>query len=284
MEENYLGYYYCSLETFLNIIKNQTIYLSDPLKMNDSEEIKWAIKKMDSNLFGQIIQRSYLSDIDKSDLIKILEEKGQNNVFISCFSKKEDLLSQWRAYGDNGNGVALGFDLNKLAKPGQNIRIKKVIYSNQIKKEYLRESQFEIAADTLSIAKQANDGADYDDKELLLDELLDVCLEYKNPCFVEEDEVRLIYKEIERVDQVIEAHSAWSNREYHYKPLKLEHSFRIIRKNDITEYVIMPIENAVEKIIIGPRSMLKIEDAKKIIKQYIPNNTISIKKSDASYR
>ena len=36
-----LGYYYCSLSTFLNIIKNKQVYLSDPLKMNDSLEIKW---------------------------------------------------------------------------------------------------------------------------------------------------------------------------------------------------------------------------------------------------
>ena len=41
------GYYYCSLSTFLNIIKYKQIYLSDPLKMNDTLEIKmvsWEIK------------------------------------------------------------------------------------------------------------------------------------------------------------------------------------------------------------------------------------------------
>lgn len=39
-----IGYYYCSLSTFLNIIKNKSIYLSDPLKMNDNLEIKWYIR------------------------------------------------------------------------------------------------------------------------------------------------------------------------------------------------------------------------------------------------
>ena len=43
-----LGYYYCSLNTFLNIIKNKQIYLSDPLKMNDSLEIKWYLEKLNS--------------------------------------------------------------------------------------------------------------------------------------------------------------------------------------------------------------------------------------------
>lgn len=41
-----IGYYYCSLSTFLNIIKNKSIYLSDPLKMNDNLEIKWYIDKL----------------------------------------------------------------------------------------------------------------------------------------------------------------------------------------------------------------------------------------------
>ena len=43
-----LGYYYCSLSTFLNIIKNKQVYLSDPLKMNDSLEIKWYLEKLNN--------------------------------------------------------------------------------------------------------------------------------------------------------------------------------------------------------------------------------------------
>ena len=41
-----IGYYYCSLNTFLNILKNKEIYLSDPLKMNDNLEIKWYLERL----------------------------------------------------------------------------------------------------------------------------------------------------------------------------------------------------------------------------------------------
>ena len=49
-----IGYYYCSLKTFLNIIKNKKIYLSDPLKMNDDLEIKLYLNKLNSNIIFRI--------------------------------------------------------------------------------------------------------------------------------------------------------------------------------------------------------------------------------------
>ena len=79
-----IGYYYCSLNTFLNIIKNKQIYLSDPLKMNDNLEIKWYLdrlnnEKINSNdeieepesIFDMMKMRSYL-DFTFEDLMEIL--------------------------------------------------------------------------------------------------------------------------------------------------------------------------------------------------------------------
>jgi len=37
---------------------------------------------------------------------------GAPAAYIACFSEKGDLLSQWRAYADDGEGVAIGFDPN----------------------------------------------------------------------------------------------------------------------------------------------------------------------------
>ncbi len=35
-------------------------------------------------------------------------------IHIACFSAEQDYLGQWRAYGDDGKGVAIGFDINFL--------------------------------------------------------------------------------------------------------------------------------------------------------------------------
>lgn len=40
MGENLL-YHYCSLDTFLSIVQNRTIRLSDITKSNDAKELTW---------------------------------------------------------------------------------------------------------------------------------------------------------------------------------------------------------------------------------------------------
>lgn len=146
-----LGYYYCSLSTFLNIIKNKQVYLSDPLKMNDSLEIKWYLEKLNNearalnrqefdlpdSIFEKMKSRSHL-DFTFEEFMEKLDSRGQRSIYISCFSKNPDLLSQWRAYAEDGTGVSIGFDLNKLSV-APNILLKEVIYTNDVvyeNKEY----------------------------------------------------------------------------------------------------------------------------------------------------
>lgn len=40
-------------------------------------------------------------------------KKGLSLYFIS-FSEQEDDLTMWRGYGQNGDGISLGFDFDKL--------------------------------------------------------------------------------------------------------------------------------------------------------------------------
>jgi len=35
-------------------------------------------------------------------------------IFICCFSELKDSLNQWTLYADNGSGMALGFDVEKI--------------------------------------------------------------------------------------------------------------------------------------------------------------------------
>lgn len=150
-----IGYYYCSLNTFLNILKNKEIYLSDPLKMNDNLEIKWYLERLNEEKesdedYGTILQRMRMRsgvDFTCEELAKHLENKGQKSIYISCFSKTSDLLSQWRAYADDGKGVAIGFDLDMLAS-ADNILVREIVYADDVVQEDC-ESALEIVADTM---------------------------------------------------------------------------------------------------------------------------------------
>lgn len=61
--------------------------------------------------------------------------------YVCCFSEEKDLLSQWRGYGSDGNGIAIGFNaqlLRKLDINGSRYKFIKVIYDNEKVYENIR--------------------------------------------------------------------------------------------------------------------------------------------------
>ncbi|HDS1038182.1 TPA: DUF2971 domain-containing protein [Stenotrophomonas maltophilia] len=75
--------------------------------MNDSREIQWGMEVL------QEVQesRSDIPDVLQYTLAVALAEFGEKGVSLaSCLSTDGDVLSQWRAYADNGEGFAIGLD------------------------------------------------------------------------------------------------------------------------------------------------------------------------------
>lgn len=282
------GYYYCSLNTFLNIIKSKQIYLSDPLKMNDNLEIKWYLErlnetKIEDDVFDNIFEIMKLRsgiEFTLQELNDCIDSIGQNSVYICCFSKDGDRLSQWRSYADNGCGVSIGFDLDKMAV-ADNIFIREVVYNNDvIFGEH--ETDVEIVADSMGTVISEHNIKDKKKQiEVFLHELIPILAQYKNPAFIEENEVRLIYCDDLKFEKIIDKHGAfqekWTNKE-------LEHDFRAIGNNDITEFVKLDFDiDLVEDIYVGPKCLLSENDVINLVKKTI-GKEISVSKSKSSYR
>lgn len=272
-----IAYYYCSLETCLNILRNKELYLSDPLKMNDKAEITWGIKRVMENYENTKAEddfREKMSEVNldftSEDMIKRIEERGQRNLYIISFSKNKDLLSQWRAYAKNGTGVAIGFDLDKL-KLADNINVRDVDYSDRIVPDknvddIVRASSV-IANLDLPVDTQL---------DILIDRLLSSMVVYKNPAFKEEDEVRLVYGDEFILEELI--------RPEGYERIDLKREFRLIGENSITEFVKLPFESdAISEICIGPKCMMNENDMKAMAKHYL-GTTPQISSSTATYR
>ena len=269
------GYYYCSLNTFLNIIKNKQIYLSDPLKMNDTLEIKWYLEKLNNearalnrqdfdlpdSIFEKMKFRSHL-DFTFEEFMEKLDSRGQRSIYISCFSKKPDLLSQWRAYAEDGTGVSIGFDLNKLSV-ASNILLEEVIYTNDVVYEN-KENDVLITADTIGTVINENNIIKKDEQlEVFLHELIPELAKYKNPAFQEEKEVRLIYCDDLKFENVLDKYRAFKDE---WSPIKLDSDFRVTGNNDITEFVKLDFDpSAIKKIYIGPKCSLSENDVSNII-------------------
>ena len=97
-------YHYCSVNTFLNIVNNSSVYLSDVSKSNDSQELIWLENKCREHW-----QNNDLSGID-FNVNDILNAIQRVKCWCMCFSEINDDLGQWRGYADDGKGVAIGFD------------------------------------------------------------------------------------------------------------------------------------------------------------------------------
>lgn len=106
-----LLYHYCNIQTMMNIIENKYLRLSNALKTNDGLEYKY---------FGMVLKSYANTLITDSDRLKLISEqvvdlateiKDKKYIpYVCCLSSANDLLSQWRGYGDDGQGVAIGFD------------------------------------------------------------------------------------------------------------------------------------------------------------------------------
>lgn len=287
------GYYYCSLNTFLNIIKNKQIYLSDPLKMNDTLEIKWYIEKLNNedrtlsgldfdvpeSIFEIMKLRSHL-DFTFEEFMEKLDSRGQRSVYISCFSEEPDILSQWRAYAEDGTGVSIGFNLEKLSV-ASNILLEKVIYADDVYCDS-KENDVEIIADQIDVViREKNITKKEEQLETFLHELIPEFVKYKNPAFIEEKEVRLIYCDDMKFETIVNSYDAFNEQ---WNPVKLDHDFRITGDNNITEFVKLDFDpSAIEKIYIGPKCLLSENDVSNIINKIL-GQEVTIEKSKASYR
>lgn len=99
-------YHYCSNSTFHSIIEGSTIWLSSLTHTND-----WMEGRLLSDLFAQIVRED--EDVSaKADYLQAIQKAflDYSPGFGFCLSKEGDVLSQWRGYADNAQGVSIGFN------------------------------------------------------------------------------------------------------------------------------------------------------------------------------
>lgn len=107
-------YHYCSVDTFFNIIRNSSMWLSDIAKSNDYQECIRCREFVNKGM------EEYLrNDVEALKAWKTWYENGvysnfSMKTFCVCFSESKDKLSQWRGYAQDGKGIAIGFNKDVL--------------------------------------------------------------------------------------------------------------------------------------------------------------------------
>lgn len=185
-----LAFRYASVETFLKMIENQELWFTDLRNMNDPEEYSAGYE-----IVKRIINEEF------PDCIRLLEEVSPNKIdenfkiLICCFCSDGDRSNMWSEYGDNGKGVAIGYDENIITQYHILARFEErfqpisgrvvfhpVIYSEELFREYVREALHDyINRSSLNI-KCA--------RGILHASLIRLCSLYKRESFECENEVR----------------------------------------------------------------------------------------------
>ena len=267
-------YHYCSVQTFFNIIKNRSIWLSDVSKTNDSQELRWILGELRIFMMEQwLVYVNNAQAVGKTvdferfnETYKIIDnflrlEIKKNWVF--CLSERKDDLGQWRGYADDGKGVALGFRANNFyvmdslalkADDSFDFCFRKIEYGRKKLKAY-----FDSLLENVDLSSDRSSDGVIADLLRCVDVTLDVAGWYKNDGFREEKEWRLIYKQVfQRLLQgnLPETPSC-------IQPFSKEFRFKGFgyspRGNDLVSHVEFYFENLdkfLSNIIIGPKCKL----------------------------
>lgn len=121
-------FHYTSPDGFIGIVSQKTLWASDMLSLNDASEVRYP-----QRLIGEVLDE-YASQIParykEQFEIQLTDYMFRlYTPFIACFCENGDLLSQWRAYGSEGEGFAVGLSVPWLLglEKGR-FRLQRVIY------------------------------------------------------------------------------------------------------------------------------------------------------------
>jgi hypothetical protein len=120
--------HYTNLGTLESILENEQLWLSNPLFMNDYQEVAHGVHfwlnsiRSHKPLFESLKADDRWSVFDQR-LRENFDHFGEteiNNLYVASFSKhkrkkdRDGLLSMWRGYGNDGKGAALIIDSSKI--------------------------------------------------------------------------------------------------------------------------------------------------------------------------
>lgn len=262
--------HYTTLQGLMGIVHQRGFWMTDARFLNDLSEVEHGLQYIAKLLQKLSTKKRYLRF---ASIIKRAAERlpdfAKNCYYITCFSLEADLLEQWRAYGSNGSGVAIEFEVKEMNLPFWAlpiISLHNVLYTNHEKnkvilsvirrfaREYGRDlSEISDANETDEIAaylKKNPDDLDHPYGDHLASALRAHAFCFKDKAFTSEREVRMVFQE--RTD-VTEHFAKLNFREAKEALIPFVCSYEL--KNNYPEP--LPIS----RIIIGPAARQNISEA-----------------------
>lgn len=305
-------YHYCSLDTFYNIMKNQSIWLSDVSKSNDSQELNWLTKQLKNKMgiyffefYDRVRERNQSVLLDTSEYKEIrdyIENCDLSEVlkcWAFCMTEKKDDLGQWRGYADNGSGLAIGFrhsyfEINSAFNSVPNLDGVYYLFNN-INYDELDIIGMALTREEFNEIKNTFDITSFNRNiKTAFKKMLPFAPLYKNSAFREENEWRfavvtfmenLLLEEFNFSESSMLANilsGKFRFQEYEFLP----------KAQTLVSHVGLKIEDmksAICSVTIGPKSKLREIDIQLFLislglLKSINDKSIKVSRSSASYR
>lgn len=219
-------YHYTTGDGLKGIIENNELWATSAYFLNDSAEIMYGYGLLKEVLDDWVAKNQRPNDSMSLGVARhlsrsfgdLLEKRLIDPIYLSCFCEEDNLLSQWRAYGQSG-GYSLGFTvLPEIGFSGQRLKPEPNIYTAKwARVEYDRAKQAQNCRSILNPILAVLDNADtaraiaaVADHPLvgyetifrtIVDILLEEIVSYKNEAFQVEKEWRIVVRRRELTKQ-----------------------------------------------------------------------------------
>ncbi|MCP4289683.1 MAG: DUF2971 domain-containing protein, partial [Gammaproteobacteria bacterium] len=210
-----------------------------------------------------------------------------------CLSECSDLLSQWRGYADNANGVCIGFSHDRLRELSEALmptdktgfKVIKVNYevdrqrselepTFKILQNYIDDGVFRTPTLISSAGKSKEERkqeeeiriANHKRMSLHVLELFPKLFEHKNPAFSEEAEWRVVSPYVKLFEHENVEFRATDNRIIPYRKFDFD-----------------PNSGMIEEVILGPKNTTPVEIVEAALRRYGLSD-VEVRQSNATYR
>lgn len=252
--------HYTSINNFDCIVDGEEMWFSNPLNMNDSDELIFGMKQGAAEFKkNEDLMRACGNENVLARLFMIFDNHFNHfdknhalDTYILCFSRheKEDFdgaLSMWRGYGADGNGVAFIIDTKKIEpNEGSPIILSSVNYATTEERiDWMRQKIAQLAGILTTLEK--SDDILNSVAWNWIERLKVFSLFTKHKGFQDEKEWRFVYLR----DRDTEAHYL-PMFGYHISGKGVEPKLKLRLDQIPSTSSVLTLETLIDRIILGP--------------------------------
>lgn len=197
-------YHYTTAAGFAGILGDEAIRATNFSFLNDPSEVRYG-RHLTYEVLEDVIEAAASENQPLIQLVtKFFEREAIAEVYVACFTRLADDLSQWRAYGSSAvERYALGFAAQELEDAVHtNTSFAKVLYK---KKEQVERIRFFVERAVTFVERESIDPSRWPILASVVSQLIARVLpELKDPAYEREEEWRIIRWHDDADDQALE--------------------------------------------------------------------------------